>query len=108
MLKKNRGRGKILLLKLQQQFQHGDIDIVIQNPPFTRPGSDSNTDIPKSTFQGSGRPGEDQKLMQATLKSKNTRVTDGKSGFVSAFVDLADKKLKNRRHHGFYLTINGF
>ena len=93
------------VVKLQQQFQHGDIDIVIQNPPFTRPGSDSNTDIPKSTFQGSGRPGADQKLMQATLKSKNTRVTDGKSGFVSAFVDLADKKLKTGGTMGFILPL---
>ena len=93
------------VIKLQQQFQHGDIDIVIQNPPFTRPGSDSNTDIPKSTFQGGGRPGEDQKLMQATLKSKNTRVTDGKSGFVSAFVDLADKKLKTGGTMGFILPL---
>ena len=93
------------VVKLQQQFQHGDIDIVIQNPPFTRPGSDSNTDIPKSTFQGSGRPGEDQQLMQAALKSKNTRVTDGKSGFVSAFVDLADKKLKTGGTMGFILPL---
>ena len=93
------------VVKLQQQFQHGDIDIVIQNPPFTRPGSDSNTDIPKSTFQGGSRPGEDQKLMQAALKSKNTRVTDGKSGFVSAFVDLADKKLKIGGTMGFILPL---
>ena len=93
------------VVKLQQQFQHGDIDIVIQNPPFTRPGSDSNTDIPKSTFQGGGRPGEDQKLMQAALKFKNTRVTDGKSGFVSAFVDLADKKLKIGGIMGFILPL---
>ena len=93
------------VVKLQQQFQHGDIDIVIQNPPFTRPGSDSNTDIPKSTFQGSDRPGEDQKLMQAALKSKNTRVTDGKSGFVSAFVDLADKKLKTGGTMAFILPL---
>ena len=93
------------VVKLQQQFQHGDIDLVIQNPPFTRPGSDSNTDIPKSTFQGGGRPGEDQKLMQAALKFKNTRVTDGKSGFVSAFVDLADKKLKIGGTMGFILPL---
>ena len=93
------------VVKLQQQFQHGDIDIVIQNPPFTRPGSDSNTDIPKSTFQGSDRPGEAQKLMQTALKSKNTRVTDGKSGFVSAFVDLADKKLKTGGTMGFILPL---
>ena len=93
------------VVKLQQTFQHGDIDIVIQNPPFTRPGSDSNTDVPKSTFQGSNRPKEDQKLMQATLKSKNTRVTDGANGFVSAFVDLADKKLRNGGTMGFILPL---
>ena len=93
------------VVKLQQTFQHGDIDIVIQNPPFTRPGSDSNSDVPKSTFQGSDRPKEDQKLMQATLKSKNTRVTDGANGFVSAFVDLADKKLRNGGTMGFILPL---
>ena len=93
------------VVKFQQTFQHGDIDIVIQNPPFTRPGSDSNTDVPKSTFQGSDRPKEDQKLMQATLKSKNTRVTDGANGFVSAFVDLADKKLRNGGTMGFILPL---
>ena len=93
------------VVKLQQMFPHGDIDIVIQNPPFTRPGSDSNTDVPKSTFQGSDRPKEDQKLMQAALKSKNTRVTDGTNGFVSAFVDLADKKLRNGGTMGFILPL---
>ncbi len=93
------------VVKLQQQFQHGDIDIVIQNPPFTRPGSDSNTDIPKSTFQGHDRPEEDQRLMQAALKSKNTRVTDGTNGFVSAFVDLADKKLKTGGTMAFILPL---
>ena len=93
------------VVKLQQQFQHGDIDIVIQNPPFTRPGSDSNTNIPKSTFQSSDRPEEDQRLMQAALRSKDTRVTDGTNGFVSAFVDLADKKLRNGGTMGFILPL---
>ena len=93
------------VVQLQKQFPHGKYDIVIQNPPFTRPGSDSNSDIPKSTFQGSDRPEEDQKLMQAALRSKNTRVTDGKNGFVSAFVDLADKKLRNGGTMGFILPL---
>ena len=93
------------VVKLQQTFPHSDIDIVIQNPPFTRPGSDSNTGVPKSTFQGSDRPKEDQKLMQATLKSKDTSVTDGANGFVSAFVDLADKKLRNGGTMGFILPL---
>ncbi len=93
------------VVKLQQTFQHDTFDIVIQNPPFTRPGSDSNTDIPKSTFQGSERPEEDQKLMQAALKAKNTEVTDGANGFVSAFVELADKKLKTGGIMGFILPL---
>lgn len=93
------------VVKLQQTFPHGDMDIVIQNPPFTRPGSDSNTDVPKSTFQGSDRPKEDQKLMQAALKSKNTSVTDGTNGFVSAFIELADKKLRDGGTMGFILPL---
>ena len=93
------------VVKLQQAFQHGEFDIVIQNPPFTRPGSDSNTGIPKSTFQGSNRGGEEQKAMQTALKSKNTRVTDGASGFTSYFVDLSDKKLKCGGTMGFILPL---
>ena len=93
------------VVKLQQQFQHGKIDVVIQNPPFTRPGSDSNTDVPKSTFQGSDRPEQDQRLMQAALKSKDTRVADGASGFASYFIDLADKKLKQGGTMGFVLPL---
>ncbi len=93
------------VVKLQKQFPHGDVDIVVQNPPFTRPGSDSNSDVPKSTFQGHDRPEEDQRLMQAALRSKNTRVTDGTNGFVSAFVDLADKKLRKGGTMGFILPL---
>ena len=93
------------VVKLQRQFPHGTVDIVIQNPPFTRPGADSNTGIPKSTFQGYDRPAENQKAMQAELKRKNTRVTDGANGFVSAFVDLADKKLKDGGTMGFILPL---
>ena len=99
------GGEKNTVVELQKQFQHGDVDIVIQNPPFTRPGSDSNTDVPKSTFQGHDRPEEDQRLMQAALRSKNTRVTDGTNGFVSAFVDLADKKLRKGGTMGFILPL---
>ncbi|MDE0009865.1 MAG: hypothetical protein OXU36_01895 [Candidatus Poribacteria bacterium] len=93
------------VVKLQQQFQHGDIDIVIQNPPFTRPGSDSNTNIPKSIFQGSDRPKVEQKAMQAMLKSKDRRVAEGISDFAPNFVDLADKKLKRGGTMGFILLL---
>ena len=93
------------VVKLQQAFQHNSFDTVIQNPPFTRPGSDSNTGVPKSTFQGSDRPEEEQKAMQMVHQSKDTRVADGASGFASYFIDLADKKLKRGGTMGFILPL---
>ena len=93
------------VVKLQQAFQHGEFDVVIQNPPFTRPGADSNTEVPKSTFQGYDRPNEDQKAMQAALKPKDRRVAPGISEFAPNFVDLADKKLKRSGTMGFILLL---
>ena len=93
------------VVKFQQVFQHFEFDIVIQNPPFTRGGSDSNTDVPKSTFQGSDRSEEDQKMMQAALKLKDRRVSDGIADFAPNFVDLSDKKLKQGGTMGFILLL---
>ena len=91
------------VVKLQQAFQHSDFDIVIQNPPFTKPGTDQGSSIPKTTFQGSDRPEEDKKAMQAVLRSKDTRIAHGLSGLASYFVDLADRKLKHGGTMGFIL-----
>ena len=93
------------VVKLQQAFQHNSFDIVIQNPPFTRSGSDSNTGVPKSTFQGSDRPENEQKAMQVAWHSKDIRVADGASGFASYFIDLADKKLRRGGTMGFILPL---
>ena len=93
------------VVKFQQVFQHFEFDIVIQNPPFTRGGSDSNTDVPKSTFQGSDRSEEEQKIMQAALKLKDRRVSDGIADFAPNFVDLSDKKLKQGGTMGFILLL---
>ena len=93
------------IVSLQKAFQHNDFDIVIQNPPFTRPGADSNTSVPKSTFQGHGRPQEDQKAMQAALKLKDRRVAEGITDFAPNFVDVGDKKLKNGGTMGFILLL---
>ena len=94
-----------IVVELQKAFQHNSFDIVIQNPPFTRPGSDSNTGIPKSTFQGSDRPEEEQKAMQSALKSKDRRVAEKTTEFAPNFVDLADKKLKRGGTMGFILLL---
>ena len=91
------------VVKLQQAFQHSDFDIVIQNPPFTKPGTDQGSRIPKTTFQGSDRPEEDKKAMQSVLRSKDSRIAHGLSGLASYFVDLADRKLKHGGTMGFIL-----
>ena len=83
------------VVKLQQTFQHGDFDIVIQNPPFLKHSADGNTGVPKVVFQGTERPEEEKKALQNTLKLKETRVAHGTAGHGSYFVELADKKLKN-------------
>lgn len=93
------------VVKFQQVFQHFEFDIVIQNPPFTRGGSDSNTDVPKSTFQGSDRSKKEQKMMQTALKLKDRRVSDGIADFAPNFVDLSDKKLKHGGTMGFILLL---
>ena len=84
-------------------FKHGEFDIVIQNPPFTKPGTDQGSGIPKTTFQGSDRPEEDKKAMQAALRSKDSRVAHGLSGLVSYFVDLADRMIKRDGTMGFIM-----
>ena len=93
------------VVKFQQAFQHFEFDIVVQNPPFTRAGSDSNTDVPKSTFQGSDRSEKEQKMMQAALKLKDRRVSDGIADFAPNFIDLADKKIKRGGMMGFILLL---
>lgn len=88
---------------MKREFPDGEMDIVIQNPPFIRPGSDVGRGIPKTTFQGTQRPEKEQKAMQAALGRKQARVAHGQAGFVSYFVELADKKLSESGTLGFIL-----
>ena len=78
----------------QQEFRYGEFDIVVLNPPFTRPDSDPNSSVPKAVFKGSGRDKEEEQKMRRARKQKDWRVGDGNAGLASDFVDLADKMLK--------------
>ena len=92
-----------IAVETQHVFAHGEFDIVIQNPPFTKPGTDQGSGIPKTTFQGSDRPAEDKKAMQAALRNKDSRVAHGLSGLASYFVDLADRMIKHDGTMGFIM-----
>ena len=92
------------IVDLQRAFPYGKFDIVIQNPPFTKPGADpAGIDSAKSPFQGSDRPQEYTKIMQAILNKKVTRVADGQAGLSSYFIELADRMLKPNGKMGFIL-----
>ena len=78
----------------QQEFRYGEFDIVVLNPPFTRPDSDANSSVPKAVFKGSDRDKEEAQKMRRARRQKDWRVGDGNAGLASDFVDLADKMLK--------------
>ena len=93
-----------IIVDLQRTFPYKQFDIVIQNPPFTKPGADpAGIDGAKSPFQGNDRPKEYTKAMQAALNKKETRVADGQAGLSSYFVELADRMLKPNGTMGFIL-----
>ncbi len=91
----------------QKEFRHKEFDIVVLNPPFTRPDSDPKSSVPKAVFKGSDRDKEEEKAMRQARKTKEWRVGDGNAGLGSDFVDLADKMLKENRKSrmGFILPV---
>ncbi len=91
----------------QQEFRHNEFDIVVLNPPFTRPDSDASSGTPKAVFKGSGRDKEEEQMMRRARGQKDWRVGDGNAGLASDFVDLADKMLKEngKSKMGFILPV---
>lgn len=92
------------IVDLQKEFPYKKFDVVIQNPPFTKPGADpAGIDGAKSPFQGSDRPQEYTKIMQTILNKKVTYVADGQAGLSSYFAELAHSMLKSKGVMGFIL-----
>ncbi len=79
---------------------HESLDIVIMNPPFTRPtGHEANKiGVPVPSFAGFNTSKVEQKIMSVRLdhmsKSLPQPVGHGNAGLASNFIDLAHVKLK--------------
>ena len=74
------------------------LDLVIMNPPFTRPTNHKMTGVPVPSFAGFSKSEEEQRAMSRELKA-NYRglvnpVGNGYAGLASRFIDLAHKKAK--------------
>ena len=91
------------------EFRHGEFDIVIDNPPFTRMGANNSSndpDVPTTVF---GDKDEDvAEEMKTVLRGIETSIANGNAGLGSYFVDLADRMLKNSDGTALWPPTMGF
>ena len=86
---------------LRDAFRHGEFDIVIQNPPYTRSGADGNSNVPKSIFADK----QEAAKMRASRKAQKCRLSGNNPGLGPHFVDLADRMLKRGGMMAFVLPV---
>ena len=74
----------------------GSCDLVIMNPPFTRPTNHeaAHADVPVPSFAGFGREEDEQKAMSRKLRRVDAEFGHGNAGLASNFMDLGHRKLK--------------
>ena len=86
---------------LRDAFRHGEFDLVIQNPPYTRSGADGNSNVPKSVFADK----QEAAAMRASRKAQKLRLSGNNTGEGADFVDLADRMLKRNGIMAFVLPV---
>ena len=76
---------------------HDRFDLVIMNPPFTRPTNHEATDVPVPSFAGFATSDDEMKHMSNRLKKirKPRMAGHGNAGLASNFIDLAHAKIKS-------------
>lgn len=90
------------------EFRHGEMDIVVDNPPFTRVGADNSSrapDVPTTVF-GDREPDVAEEMQRGLGEISSIGNTN--AGLGSYFVDLADRMLKPGGVMGFVLPIIAF
>ena len=78
---------------------HKRLDIVIMNPPFTRPTNHEKAEVPVPSFAGFNTSDDEQRAMSKKLKQIRSKCIHqpaghGNAGLASNFIDLAHVKLK--------------
>ncbi len=78
----------------------GSVDLMIMNPPFTRPNAQeaSAIGVPVPSFAGFNTSADEQRAMSAALRrirdQLDPRAGHGNAGLASSFIDLAHAKVK--------------
>ena len=72
-------------------------DLVIMNPPFTRPTNHEggHAEIPIPSFAGFGTPLTEQRAMSSMLRKCKPEFGHGNAGLASNFMDLGHRKLRD-------------
>ena len=77
---------------------HDTADLVIMNPPFTRPTNHEIAEVPVPSFAGLGKTWNEQQAMATRLTEIRRQLANpvghGNAGLASNFVDLAHVKAK--------------
>ncbi len=91
-----RGRGIASNTGETMELPHESFDLVIMNPPFTRPTNHARTDMPAPSFAGLATGAEEQKAMSERLKKirRPGMAGHGNAGLASNFIDIAHAKLR--------------
>ena len=82
----------------QFALRHESLDLVIMNPPFTRPTNHAISTVPVPSFAGFQTSEQEQRAMAECLASLRRKLEapagNGYAGLASNFLDLADAKLR--------------
>ena len=80
------------------ELPHASVDLVIMNPPFTRPTNHKVANVPVPSFAGFNTSADEQRLMSQRLaairRRLDVRVGHGNAGLASNFIDLTHAKAK--------------
>lgn len=74
--------------------EHGSFDLVIMNPPFTRPTNHESATVPVPSFAGFDTSAKEQAAMSKSLSSQQHAFGHGNAGLASNFMDLAHDKVR--------------
>ena len=80
----------------QVNIPHNSFDLVIMNPPFTRPTNHESATVPVPSFAGFSTRNDEQKAMSKKLAQirRPDMAGHGNAGLASNFMDIAHAKLK--------------
>ena len=80
------------------RLPHHSVDLVIMNPPFTRPTNHESTEVPVPSFAGFQTSEDEQRAMSTRLRTIRKALSNpaghGNAGLASNFIDLAHVKIK--------------